>query len=254
MIPRSIHQICLGLPKEKLPPEVKDNISFLKRNNPGWHHHIYEDEEAVAFIQSHYPERILNLYLSLNEEYGAARADFFRYLLIYKLGGVYLDLKSTILKKLDDVLLKSDSYILAHWENKIGDFYQGWGIFPELPPPGEYQQWHIMAASGHAFLAAVIQEVASRIERYSPQANGVGFRAVLRTTGPIAYTTAIARLIDAHPFRKVRVPDVGLVYSIVANEGHAAHHRLTMRPTYHYLKSPLVMPRQDVPSSSLKPG
>jgi inositol phosphorylceramide mannosyltransferase catalytic subunit len=241
MIPRLIHQISLGLSKEELPYEVKDNVKFLKENNPNWCHTIYEDEHAVSFIREHYPQKIRSFYLSLNEEYGAARADFLRYLLLYKFGGVYLDLKSTITKKLDDVLLDSDAYILAHWENKIGDFYQGWGIFPELPAPGEYQQWHIIAAPGHPFLAAAIIEVANRIQTYDPQRSGVGFRAVLRTTGPIAYTTAIARCIRSHPFRMIRVNDFGLVYSIVSNEGRAAHHRLSMRPTYHYLKSPLVI-------------
>lgn len=241
MIPRFIHQLCLGLPKERLPSEVRSNIAFLQQNNPGWQYKIYEDADALAFIDRNYPPEILSLYQSLNEAYGAARADFLRYLIMYKLGGVYLDLKSTITKKLDDVLIDTDTYILAHWENKPGDFYQGWGIFPELPPPGEYQQWHIIAAPHHPFLAAAIQEVADRIRLYNPERSGVGFRAVLRTTGPIAYTTAISRHLSLHAYRKIRVKDFGLVYSIVAHEGHAAHHRLSLRPTYHYLKDPLVV-------------
>lgn len=244
MIPRLIHQLSLGLPKERLPPEVLGNIAFLQRNNPDWQHRIYEDDDALSFISNNYSAEILSLYQSLNEAYGAARADFLRYLLVYKLGGVYLDLKSSITKKLDDVLTDSDSYILAHWDNKPGDFYQGWGIFPELPPPGEYQQWHIMAEPGHPFLAAAIEEVATRIRQYTPEKTGVGFRAVLRTTGPIAYTSAISRILNLHPHRKIRVNDFGLIYSIVAHEGHAAHHRLSMRPTYHYLKSPLVIRHQ----------
>ena len=39
---------------------------------------------------------------------------FFRYLLMYEIGGVYLDIKSTANKKLDDVLEENDAFILSH--------------------------------------------------------------------------------------------------------------------------------------------
>ena len=46
------------------------------------------------YIRREYGESILSCYLRIDPVYGAARADLFRYLLLYRTGGVYLDIKS----------------------------------------------------------------------------------------------------------------------------------------------------------------
>ena len=63
-----------------------------------------------------------------------ARADFFRYLLVYQLGGVYLDIKSSLDKPLKDVLRAEDQFILTHWDNRPGEQYEGIGIYPNWAP------------------------------------------------------------------------------------------------------------------------
>ena len=117
-----------------------------------------------------------------------------------KVGGVYLYIKSTVTKKLNDVLLKDYTYILSNWVNGKGDLYEGWGIYPELLPRGEYQQWHIISVPQHPFLIEVVSKVSQNIETYNPSRNGVGHLGVMRTTGPIAYTLAIERIRNTVDF------------------------------------------------------
>lgn len=62
--------------------------------NPGWEHRLYNSAKAERFIADHYGVGTLAAYLRIGPEYGAARADLLRYLVIYKHGGVYLDLQS----------------------------------------------------------------------------------------------------------------------------------------------------------------
>ena len=78
--------------------------------------------------------------LSPISNYGAAKADLFRYLLIYAYGGVYLDLKSTVEKPLSESLSGNESFILSHWANS------DYGNYIELKDFGcrEYIQWCIV--------------------------------------------------------------------------------------------------------------
>jgi mannosyltransferase OCH1-like enzyme len=196
-IPRVIHQIFFAGVSEKLPPELKENVETIKRLNPGWSHFLYGHEEIQAFIRKNYGPIILSYFERINPKYGAARADLFRYLLMYKCGGVYLDIKSTCNCSLDQVLKPNDKYILSQWRNKPGEIHATFGTSKEVAHivGGEYQQWHIVTVPGHPFLKAVLETVLKNIDKYRPWLHGTGVIGVLRLTGPLAYTQAIHPLL-----------------------------------------------------------
>src|ERR1700692_1394936 len=112
-IPRIIHQIYFS--QAPLPDVLIRNINHIKDMNPNWEHRLYDDAAINHFIASHYPSDYLDLYLKINPKYGAARADFFRYLLMYKCGGVYLDIKASTIKPLDGTIREEDRFLLAGW-------------------------------------------------------------------------------------------------------------------------------------------
>ena len=238
-IPKLIHQTVKD--KSSLPDIFKQNIDKLRQTNPGWKYRLYDDNDIITFVSDHYDSDMLKLYLTINASYGAAKADFFRYLLMLKFGGVYLDIKSTAVKRLDDVLLQTDTYVLSHWNNKKGELFEGYGMLPGLPSAGEYQQWHIIAEPDHPFLREVVSVVSSNIENYSPSRHGTGLMGVMRTTGPLAYTLAIQRVQNDCPFRLVNIEDLGFVYSIVASASDITAHE-TFLSTVHYrrLRAPIV--------------
>jgi mannosyltransferase OCH1-like enzyme len=213
-IPRVIHQTYSS--RERLHPDLHDNMERLAELNPGWTHRFHDDEAILAFIRQEYSADMLRYYLRINPRYGPARADFFRYLLMYRVGGVYLDVKATLTRRLDDVLRADDVYLLSHWQNQPGQDYGGWGIHPECDPVhGEWQQWHVVCAPNHPFLKAVILEVIWNIDNYRPARDGVGKSAVLRVTGPIAYTNAIEPIRLRYPDREVDIRShLGFEYSL----------------------------------------
>jgi len=136
---------------------------------------------------------------------------------MYELGGVYLDIKSTCNRALDDVLSANDFFVLSRWRNNNGDCYQGWGSHPAFGVESEYQQWHIIATPRHPFLKSVISTVKTNIDRYDPMRDGVGRIGVLRVTGPIAYTFAIKSVEKLYNHRVVDITDFGFQYSIFDN-------------------------------------
>lgn len=212
-IPRIIHQTYFT---NDIPLEIQDIIIRLRVNNPNWEYRFYNDNDVLNYIKNNFSDDILCTYLKINKKYGAARADFFRYLVIYKEGGVYLDIKSTCIYALDDIINENDEFILCHWQNDVGMKSQFAGIHEELKniPYGEFQQWHIIAKSGSPFLEKVIEVVVNNINSYNPWIHNIGKRAVLRVTGPIAYTKAIYPLLNCYSYTWYRYDsDIGLTYS-----------------------------------------
>jgi autotransporter strand-loop-strand O-heptosyltransferase len=206
-IPRVIHQTYKT---NDLPSEISEVVQRLKDMNPTFEHKFYNDKDCVEFIRENYDEETLNLYLSINPNYGSAKSDFFRYLLMYKVGGVYLDIKSCTTKPLEEVLLPTDEYLLTHWE--------GLDWADELKYYfGEFQNWHIICKPNHPFLKRVIEIVKDNIKNYI---GGSDKYSVLRVTGPIAYSKGIIELISQHKKNSVDSPvrefllenEIGLQY------------------------------------------
>jgi len=213
-IPRIIHQTYKNF---DLPKSLSDNIKYIKELNPTFEYRFYDDDDCISFIRENYDSETLELYLSINNKYGQARADFFRYLLMYKVGGVYLDIKSGMDRPLDDIILPNDEYILTHWDRNDWADEIGYAL-------GEFQNWHIICVPNHPFLEKVIDEVKNNIRNYI---SGVGKESVLRLTGPIAYSIGIVKVLDIYrkmtfdsPVRELRTcEEIGLVYLNI-NEHH----------------------------------
>ncbi len=234
-IPKILHQIYVGGP---LPERFSTHIARLRVMHSDWAYRFYDDAAAEHFIAEQYDDAMLTIYRSISPLYGAARADFLRYLILYRLGGVYLDVKSMAEVPLDGTIAPEDSFILSKWRNRRGEVHNGFGLHPELwsVPGGEFQQWFLACAPGHPLMRSVIERVIRNITRYSVLRDGVGFSAVVRVTGPIAYTKAVAPLLKRYPCRRVANETVlGLRYSTLDGE---THRRITGR--YDQLRVPLV--------------
>ena len=117
-IPRVIHQIW---PYGKLPKKFKKIQQHLRKQNPEYKCLQYNDTEMNNFVKDNYPE-YYESYSSISSEYGVAKGDFFRYMIIYHQGGVYFDMKSGHGTPLRDVIKPSDEMVVPIWNNiaKIG--------------------------------------------------------------------------------------------------------------------------------------
>jgi mannosyltransferase OCH1-like enzyme len=240
-IPKIIHQTMSD--KNTLDDLAASNIVKLKNLNRGWEHRLYDEVERRNFIGDRYGQTMLSSYERIDPLYGAARADLFRYLALYEYGGVYLDIKSTVSRPLDEVLDEDDCYLLSNWRNKRGERYEGWGVHRNVDGvDNEYQQWHIVASPGHPFLEAVIEKVRRNIDEYNAITDGVGKNGVMKLTGPIAYTSAIKPIERLHAHRLVDIEDLGFQYSIYApTEAHKYGHVAIFSSHYSKRVDPIVV-------------
>jgi mannosyltransferase OCH1-like enzyme len=237
-IPHTIHQILLGT--DHIAPCIADNIARLQALNPGWRHVLHDDADIVRFIRKHYGESVLAAYNSINPLYGAARADFFRYLLMFQEGGVYLDVKSGCARPLDSFIQADDEFLLARWNNQPGECFDGWGMHVDEGVPSELQSWHIICRPSHPLMKAVIDAVLHNLRTYTMRAQGVGKFGVLRTTGPLAYTKAIEPLLGQHAHRFIDSHTAGLVYAALALPPGQTSHMGLFKQHYTRVKMPIV--------------
>jgi hypothetical protein len=239
-VPRIIHQT---FHTRELPPELADSLAAIRRANPEWRHRFYDDADMRRFISRRYGPDVLDYFDAINPKYRAARADLFRYLVIYSEGGVYLDAKSLPTRPLSEVIRPDDQYLISQWDNGEDGDYPGWGVHRELAriAGGEFQQWYIAAASGHAFLRAVLERVFRNLRTYNPGLHGVGQQGVLRVTGPIPYTLAIHPLLGRYPHRIVDSwAELGLAYSIYGKDGHREAFKEAFGNHYSELSEPIT--------------
>ena len=102
--------------KSKIPQKVYDNA---KKYTPDYELLIYDDNEIIQFFKDHYSdsERYINLF---NKLQGAHKADLWRYCVLYHYGGVYLDVKTELIKPLNEIFVDDNKlYTVYDFRNNI---------------------------------------------------------------------------------------------------------------------------------------
>jgi inositol phosphorylceramide mannosyltransferase catalytic subunit len=188
-IPKIIYQTFESW--DTVPDEFKKRISIFRKINSNYEYKFYSNEDCEAYIKNVYGKTIFNIYNSLSPEYAAARADLFRYLLIYDKGGVYFDIKSYPIQPLDKILSEEDEILLSCWHSPNQEHILKTGF-------GEFLNWFVIARPRHPFLKEVILLVFKKILESSPNQYS-GKTGVLNLTGPITFTQAIFPILNNYP-------------------------------------------------------
>jgi len=74
-----------------LPPLMNNAINKIRLLNPNFNYQLFDDNDCREFIKQNYDISVLNAYDQLIP--GAYKADLWRYCILYKFGGIYLDIK-----------------------------------------------------------------------------------------------------------------------------------------------------------------
>ncbi len=88
IIPRKLFQTWHS---KDLPPKMQENIVNIQKQNPELEYFLFDDNDCVNFIKTHFDTDVVDAYNKLLPE--AYKADLWRYCVMYIHGGVYLDVK-----------------------------------------------------------------------------------------------------------------------------------------------------------------
>jgi len=208
-IPKIVHQTWKI--KDKEDDFHRLLLSRHEKMSPSWTFILYDDKDIDTFLEENFSSQVIRAYKSINPRYGASRADFFRYCVLYVYGGVYLDFKSLIRKDLDQMKMSVDSedddlLIVGHWKSTV------WKEILE-DPKGEIMNWVMMSTPKNPMLKKVIEQMVLNIESFST-ANivfqpklGDKYAAtkskyiVLETTGPLMFSKVLWKNRDDSSFQ-----------------------------------------------------
>ena len=87
-IPTDIYQTWHS---KDLPPKMRKCVEQLKTQNPEFNVHLYDENDCREFIKNNFQKDVLYAFDSLVP--AAYKADLWRYCIMYKKGGIYLDIK-----------------------------------------------------------------------------------------------------------------------------------------------------------------
>lgn len=163
MIPKNIFQSWIT---KELHPEIQKKVDRMLELNPTYKHEIYTDSEISEFVNTNYSGKISECFNRLTVP--VAKVDFWRYLVLYKEGGVYVDLDSSINVSLDDFIEEKDDAIITAETNY-----------------NTYVQWALIFNKEHPILKEVIDLIVDNIENNSYPND------ILNMTGPQVYSRGI---------------------------------------------------------------
>lgn len=152
-----------------LHPLVQAKIDFIKAINPDYTYYLYNDADMDTFVNENFKGEIADCYNRLNII--VAKVDFWRYLVLYKYGGVYLDMDSSIERPLYELIRDEDSAIITAEGN-----------------PNLYVQWALIFSKGHPILKKTIYLIVENIKTNKYPNN------IHKMTGPTVYSTAINKV------------------------------------------------------------
>eukprot|EP00041_Stephanoeca_diplocostata_P033625 m.1116404 g.1116404 ORF g.1116404 m.1116404 type:complete len:344 (+) comp24375_c0_seq21:2032-3063(+) len=198
-----------GLPRQAIPrivwqthhtnkiPVTSRYLFELRRNNPEYTFHFVGDAEADAYMLNFSMKRVSQAYFSINPACGAARADIWRYAVLYDHGGIYLDVDSTC-TKFSDIIRPNDAAVLS-W---AGRWHRTFHLLDR-----EIDQWVMMYTPRHPFLKRALLLSAARVlnTEYLNRSIENIHDHVLVTTGPWMYREAIAHVLQSDPTTPHRV-------------------------------------------------
>lgn len=182
-IPKIIHQT---FKTKTLPFITRWHIKKFRKNNLDYSYEFYDDNRIEEFLKNEYAPEVLESYKKLN--IGAAKADFFRYAVLYKKGGVYVDIDSGINGSLNSFIMQDDFAVITREGH------------PEL-----FAQWALVYSPEHPFLKTTMEMVMENIACNKYPHN------VHLMTGPSVYTNAITASLKSNPNIKYRI--LGIDYN-----------------------------------------
>lgn len=180
IIPKIIHQIWSGI-DEPLPKPFEILGNTWKQNYPDWKYEFWDNKRINDFILEYYPQ-YWDIYNKF--PYNVQRWDAIRYLILDKVGGMYVDFDYESIKSMED-LLKNKTCCFAVEK-----------IYPQQVPQivDFFNNALMLSVPEHPFMKKIIENVfLYKMLEYKDMSK---IENVFKTTGPSLLVELYTSLTD----------------------------------------------------------
>ncbi len=180
-------------------------IRKFRRRNPDYSFVFFDENQMNDYMSSLYEGHpILEVFRQI--QVPAAKADVWRYCVLYREGGVYCDIDSALSIPLRELLRDDPSEMISFENNKWRDMlsvgsYADPEIFLPSPPPEAARnldcpdhlalQWLLCFEKGSPILQETINLIVRHFEFFRGKEFESVWKAVIHCTGAVAFTQAI---------------------------------------------------------------
>eukprot|EP00928_Gymnodinium_smaydae_P018040 TRINITY_DN16871_c0_g1_i2.p1 TRINITY_DN16871_c0_g1~~TRINITY_DN16871_c0_g1_i2.p1 ORF type:complete len:236 (-),score=23.73 TRINITY_DN16871_c0_g1_i2:272-904(-) len=149
----------------------------------------WADAEAVKFVQDNTPEEYAPMLRGMEV---IEWFDYFRYLVLFKIGGIYSDIDVMPELGVNQWRVPDNVGLITGWETRLKSSEERRTV--GFPRQDQVQQWTIASAPGHPLLADALELIKSNF-RLNNTAD------VCNYTGPGVWTDAVMQHLGKPPER-----------------------------------------------------
>lgn len=174
------------------------SLRLLQERNRDFTFHLYLHADADAFMATQFAgEPIAEVYR--RARFPQMRADIFRYAVLLRRGGVYLDITKYLSQPLADIISGQQGAVVSYERNRM----------PQPPPPAvadllelpghQLVQWCLIAPPGHPFLQRTLDNIAAAAGRLGSRSVADPKGTIIDLTGPRMLTHSVWQVLAAQP-------------------------------------------------------
>eukprot|EP00912_Choanoflagellata_sp_UC4_P000301 UC4_evm3s182 len=187
-IPSIIHQTWKTI---IVPSWAENHVNSWKELNPKHQHILYSDHEIEEYIAKKHPE----LVPAWEKMLPIHKADLFRYVILFDIGGVYSDLDVTCSVPVREWTQKRRNFqnigLIVGFEAVVGQKELDLHMYARK---FQIVQWTMASVPGHPVLKRVLQKIVDIFSMKSKEE--LALASVIRTTGPAVWSDAVAEHIE----------------------------------------------------------
>lgn len=179
-----IHQIWLQ-GENNIPEKYNDNIKSIKKINKNYEYILWDEIKILNLIKS--DKKILDTYYKFS--YMHQKIDFAKYVILYKLGGIYIDIDAEALKPINLLVKKFNNYdlIISYINSNI---LEKWLV---CGSSNCYNNGIILAKKNNNIMKKLIDYIVEY-----PSCYDLNFKVICinNTTGPNIFSKVIKENLD----------------------------------------------------------
>lgn len=200
-IPKIIHQIWFQ-GEEYIPDHLKAYHQSWIVKNPTFKVKVWDEKTIQQEVDSFPDKDVRDMYT--NYRYMIQKIDLAKYIILYKYGGIYIDMDTDCLQGISDEFLDANEIILSKLEFNILHNI-AFALVGHNPTEDIINNGTIMVSPNNQIMLYTIEEGKKNKDSFFYYLNKTLY--VFSSIGPICLTVATKKYKQEHPEAKIKILD-----------------------------------------------